>query len=196
MKIQILGFSGSGKSTLAETLSERLSLPVIYLDTVFWLPGWQMRPREEQTEILTRFLDEHEGGWVIDGNYTKNCYDRRMQEADRILFLNFNRFLCLWRILKRNHMYQGKSRASMTVGCDEKIDWEFIKWSFWDSRTKKSLAKYQLLRETYGDKFIELKNPKMVNAFLETMPLRKPIGKEDHHGVVRESHSDRILKMI
>ena len=183
MKIQILGFSGSGKSTLAETLSERLSLPVIYLDTVFWLPGWQMRPREEQTEILTRFLDEHEGGWVIDGNYTKNCYDRRMQEADRILFLNFNRFLCLWRILKRNHMYQGKSRASMTVGCDEKIDWEFIKWSFWDSRTKKSLAKYQLLRETYGDKFIELKNPKMVNAFLETMPLRKPIGKEDHHGV-------------
>ncbi len=37
-KIQIIGFAGSGKSTLASKLAERFSLPVLYLDTVSWLP--------------------------------------------------------------------------------------------------------------------------------------------------------------
>ena len=166
MKIQILGFSGSGKSTLAGTLGRRLGLPVLYLDTVFWLPEWQMRPREEQSEILGQFLEEHPEGWVIDGNYTKNHYDRRMEEADQILFLNFNRFLCLYRILKRNIMYQHKTRESMTVGCDEKIDFAFIKWSFWSSRTRESLEKYRILKEKYPEKFVELKNPKAVTAYL------------------------------
>ena len=173
LKIQILGFAGSGKSTLAETLSQKLSLPVIYIDTVHWLPGWQMRPREEQMMILGRFLDENADGWVIDGNYTKNWWDRRMAEADQIVFLNFNRFLCLWRILKRNHDYQGKTRVSMTVGCEEKIDWEFIRWSFFGSRTRKSFEKYKKLREQYPDKLIELKNPKMVEEYLNTFSVSR-----------------------
>ena len=74
-KIQIIGFSGSGKSTLAGILAERLSLPVLYLDTVYWLPGWKERSREEQSEILGKFLADHPHGWVIDGNYRKNHYD-------------------------------------------------------------------------------------------------------------------------
>lgn len=167
VKIQIIGFSGSGKSTLAKQLSERFSLPVIYLDTVFWLPGWKMRDREEQTAILEEFLETNKDtGWVIDGNYSKNCYDRRMEEADTILFLNYNRFLCLYRILKRRIVFAGKNRFSMTVGCDEKIDWEFIKWSMWDSRTKEARKKRQLLKETYPDKFTELKSPRELQKYL------------------------------
>ena len=126
MKIQIIGFSGSGKSTLAGELARKYNLPVLYLDTVFWLPGWQMRPREEQSAILADFLSAHPDGWVIDGNYTKNHYDERMEAADWIIFLNFNRFLCLYRIIKRNIIYKNRTRESMTVGCDEKIDFQLI----------------------------------------------------------------------
>ena len=50
MKICVLGFSGSGKSTLARFLGERLNLPVLHLDCVFWYGDWQSRTREEQTE--------------------------------------------------------------------------------------------------------------------------------------------------
>ena len=63
-------------------------------------------------------------------------------------------------------MYQHKTRESMTVGCDEKIDFEFIKWSFWSSRTRESLEKYRILKEKYPEKFVELKNPKAVTAYL------------------------------
>lgn len=170
MKIQVIGFSGSGKSTLAGELARHYGLPVIYLDTVFWLPEWVMRPREEQSEILGEFLKAHPDGWVIDGNYSKNHYDERMEDADQIFFLNYNRFLCLWRILKRNRTYQGRSRESMTVGCDEKIDWPFIKYSFWESRTKKSMQKYILLREKYPDKFLEFHSPRALKKYLEALP--------------------------
>ena len=44
MKIAILGTSGSGKSTLAKRLGERYGLPVLYMDTVHFLPGWVERP--------------------------------------------------------------------------------------------------------------------------------------------------------
>lgn len=170
MKIQIIGFSGSGKSSLAKDLAARYHLPVVFLDTVFWLPGWVMRPREEQSEILGEFLEQHPDGWVIDGNYTKNHYDERMEAADLILFLNYNRFLCLYRILKRNLMYRGKTRESMTVGCDEKIDWPFIKYSFWESRTKKARERFRHLQALYPDKFVVLSSPRALKKFLQTLP--------------------------
>ena len=47
MKIAILGTSGSGKSTLAKRLGERYGLPVLYMDTVHFLPGWVERPFAE-----------------------------------------------------------------------------------------------------------------------------------------------------
>ena len=81
MKIAILGTSGSGKSTLAKRLGERYGLPVLHMDTVHFLPGWVERPFAEEEAIVRQFLDENAGGWVIDGNYTKTCYARRLEEA-------------------------------------------------------------------------------------------------------------------
>ena len=87
MKIAILGTSGSGKSTLAQTLGATYHAPVLHLDTVHFLPGWVERPLDEENAIVRRFLDTHES-WIIDGNYTKTCYDRRLEEADQIIVLD------------------------------------------------------------------------------------------------------------
>lgn len=90
MKIAILGTSGSGKSMLAKRLGETYGLPVLHMDTVHFLPGWVERPFEEEETIVRRFLDENEKGWVIDGNYTKTCYARRLEEADQVIVLWFS----------------------------------------------------------------------------------------------------------
>ncbi len=39
MRVVIIGYSGSGKSTLARLMAEKHQLPVLYLDTVRFLPG-------------------------------------------------------------------------------------------------------------------------------------------------------------
>ena len=44
MKINVVGTSGSGKSTLARQLAERLDVPYIEMDRLYWRPEWQERP--------------------------------------------------------------------------------------------------------------------------------------------------------
>ena len=107
MKIAILGTSGSGKSTLAKRLGERYGLPVLYMDTVHFLPGWVERPFAEEEAIVRQFLDENTGGWVIDGNYSKTCYARRLEEADKIIVLWFSPLVCLWRAVRRWQQNKG-----------------------------------------------------------------------------------------
>ena len=127
MKIAIVGYSGSGKSTLARRLGEYHHAEVLHLDTVHHLPGWKERDRESEKQIVEAFLDEH-AAWVIDGNYSKLFYERRMEEADRIVMLLFNRFSCLYRAYKRYRKYKGKTRPDMAEGCGEKMDRAFAWW--------------------------------------------------------------------
>ena len=94
MKIVILGYSGSGKSTLARNLSEKYNIPVLHFDTVQFLPNWEIRVQEEKERMTKDFLDANDA-WVIDGNYSKLSYQRRMEEADVIIMLLFNRFSSL-----------------------------------------------------------------------------------------------------
>lgn len=170
MKIVIVGYSGSGKSTLARKLGNDYQIDVLHLDKVHHLPHWQERNLEKEKEIVKQFLDKH-SSWVIDGNYFKLSYDRRLAEADVIIMLLFNRFYSLYRIIKRYFMYRGKNRPDMSVGCQEKIDIEFIKWVLWDGRSKNKKYYYKQIENQYHDKVIILKNQKQIDQFELTRKL-------------------------
>lgn len=162
MKIAIIGYSGSGKSTLARHLGRQYGLDVLYLDKVYWLPGWQERPKAETQGMVEAFLDTH-SAWVIDGNYTSFSFERRMAEADRILFLNFNRFRCLSRAVARHRAYRGRSRPSITEGCPEKMDWEFFWWILCRGRTARQRAVFRSLSARYPGKVMEIRNQRALD---------------------------------
>ena len=105
MKIAIVGYSGSGKSTLAQKLADKYGAEVLHFDTVQFLPDWVIRNNEDKKQITEDFLDTHES-WIIDGNYSKLFYERRMEEADQIILLLFNRFSCLFRAFRRYLQYK------------------------------------------------------------------------------------------
>lgn len=166
MKIAIIGYSGSGKSTLARKLGEAYHAPVLHLDTVQFLPQWEDRPVAEQTQIVNAFLDSHDA-WVIDGNYSKILYERRMREADRIILLLFGRVHCLYRVIRRYLAYRNTTRPDMAPGCNEKIDWAFVKWILWEGRSKRARQRYRGIVQAYPQKAIVIKNQRQLDAYLQ-----------------------------
>ena len=168
MKIAIIGYSCSGKSTLAKRLSDEFSLPLLYLDTVHWKPHWTERDDEESREVISDFMDEN-ASWVIDGNYGRLLEERRLDEADYIVFLDFPARVCMRRAKKRYKEYAGRTRESITFGCDERLDKEFRRWILRDGRNKYKKAAYERKAAKYADKFVRCKNDRDVDAFVERL---------------------------
>lgn len=168
MKIAVIGYSGSGKSILARRLGRHRNAKVLHLDTIHHLPGWKERELKSEKKIVADFLDSH-SSWVIDGNYTKLSFERRMREADRIILLEFNRISSLFRILKRYRVYRGRRRPDMAPGCGEKIDGAFLWWILYAGRTKEKRAEFQAVKKMYPDKTVVLRNQRQIDRFTERM---------------------------
>lgn len=167
MKIAVVGYAGSGKSTLARALGELYGIPVLHLDRVQFTPNWQERDRAEALAMIHDFM-EHPA-WVIDGTYSKFEYERRLQEADQIIFLNFSRFTCFFRALRRYRTFRGKHRPDMADGCNEKMDLEFVWWLLWSGRTRQRVEKFRRILDTYPEKTLVLKNQKELDRFLREL---------------------------
>ncbi len=171
MKVAIIGFSGCGKSTLATKLGEKYDLPVLYLDRIQFAANWVERELEDKLCDVAAFLDSHDS-WVMDGNYSNLLQERRLEEADRIIIMELNRFVCLWRVVKRWLTYRGSSRPDMAEGCKEKVDWEFLRWVLHDGRTKQRKVHLNDIACRYPQKCIRIRTRKEQTAFLTKEGLR------------------------
>lgn len=166
MKIAIIGHSGAGKSTLAARLGQLYRLPVLHLDRVFWCEGWVQREHEQTLEMVQAFLDEHrQSGWVIDGTYGKLHFDRRMAEADLILFLDLPPLACLQRVTARYWQYHGRTRPDLADGCPEKMDAEFLRWVLYKGRAPQKLERFRLVQRWYPHKLVTLRSQRQIDRF-------------------------------
>lgn len=171
MKIAIMGYSGSGKSTLAKYLSTYYDIPVLYLDTIQYEANWKMRDRAQAVSMVAEFM-EHDS-WVIDGNYSSFLQDRRLEEADCIIYMDFSRWSCLLRAYSRFRRFQHMSRESMADGCTEKIDLQFVWWILYKGRTAKKKRYYNNIVSKYREKTIVLKNQRQLDRFMADLSERK-----------------------
>jgi len=148
----IFGRPGSGKSTLALTLHKITKLSLHHLDKYFFVNNWTERDTQEFLDIQESLVKRTK--WIIDGNSIKSL-EIRYSRADLVLFLNYPRWICYYRALKRifSKNLEIDDRAEE---CTEKVSWKLLKymWSF-DQRVEKPIA---YLREKYPEvKFIEIK---------------------------------------
>lgn len=170
MKIAVMGYSGSGKSTLAQALGARYGVDVLHLDTVQFLPGWVIREEVEKERMVRSFLDARgSAGWVVDGNYSKLSFQRRLEEADLIVLLLFNRFAALGRVVRRYLAYRGRYRPDMAEGCPEKLDAEFAWWVLHKGRDRRGRALWRQIKARYPEKTVILKNQREIDAFFHKM---------------------------
>jgi adenylate kinase family enzyme len=164
-RILIIGCGGAGKSTLARKLGEKLGIPVVHLDKLFWKPGWvESAPEEIDAKIMEELRKPK---WIMDGNFNRTL-PQRVKYCDTIIYLDFSRTACLMGVVKRILTTCGTVRPDMGEGCPERFDLEFLKW-VWNYNKNKRERNYRLLNEAEGVETIVLKNRRMVKRFLASL---------------------------
>ena len=103
LRLHLIGSSGAGKTTLGRALAQRLGLPFVDLDELFWEPGWQAVGHAELTRRVMPTLTLP--GWVVVGNYRATTEPHVWPRITHLVVLDlpFATLLrrTLWRTLRR-----------------------------------------------------------------------------------------------
>ena len=138
MKIAIIGYPYSGQVELAQYLEKKFFCPTLYLDHIF--------PKSEASDeikkqMLENYLKENIS-WVIEGSYDNILFEKRMEEADKIVIMRFNRFACLFKYLRAHRK------------ANQEINEEEIKELFINSRKKEHRKLYNKVMRQYSEKVV------------------------------------------
>jgi adenylate kinase family enzyme len=95
----VIGSTGSGKTTFARALAEKLGVPHVEIDALFWQPGWVMTSAEELRLKVEAALGH--AGWVVDGNYSSRLGTFVLDQADEVVWLDLPLRTTWPRLLRR-----------------------------------------------------------------------------------------------
>jgi adenylate kinase family enzyme len=109
-RIAIIGLPGSGKSTFATELGKILHIPVHHLDKYIFDGN---RKRDKQDFLIVKKALLTEPSWVIEG-CSISTLEMRFAHADTVIYFQFPRLLCIWRLCKRLFFFDRKLADS---GC-------------------------------------------------------------------------------
>lgn len=159
----VLGCSGGGKSTLTSNLAKILGLRAIHLDHYLWKAGWIQQSRkamQTSVDIATK-----QDGWICDGNHSVSNYYERVERSSMLIWVDMPRWRCLLNVILRVWKYRGKTRPSMTKGCNERIDIGFLFyiWNFNKTRGTAIERLFEAKKQT--KQCIRLKTYAEIDAF-------------------------------
>jgi adenylate kinase family enzyme len=170
-RIAVIGCIGAGKSTLARVLGDRLDLPVIHLDRLWWQDGsykitgpktavaHALSP--DAFEALQADLVQRER-WVMDGGV--QFMSLRLERADTVVFLDLPAWVCVWRVLRRT----GRARPDYPPDVRESLRWTLVllHWVIWKyPRQRRSRINQGLRQHAQHAEVFHLRTRNQVAAF-------------------------------
>lgn len=174
-RIIVGGNSGAGKTTLARMLAERLDLPFVEMDSFFHGPGWTRRP----TFVADVDAFTARDAWVTDSLGYPEVVDMMWTRADTLVWLDYSRWLCEWRVLRRS-LVRGALRRPLWNGNRESLlrmvtDPEHpVRWGW-----RHHAEKRRLVLDRLGDRRFEhlaivaLRNPREAAYWLKAGPTNQ-----------------------
>jgi adenylate kinase family enzyme len=166
--VAIIGSGGSGKSTFARKLAARTGLPLIQLDHLYWLPGWQEPPEDEWQARHAELIAGDR--WIIDGNYGSTMV-ARLAAADTVIFLDIPRLVCLWSVLRRLALAGRFGRPSQVPGLSDRIDRAFLAWIWNYPKNKRPEVLARLVQLPPTTTIHQLRSRRAARELLEQLPV-------------------------
>ncbi|OKH41000.1 adenylate kinase [[Phormidium ambiguum] IAM M-71] len=171
-RISVIGTSGSGKTTLAKQISQRLAIPHIELDALYWEPNWvEVAENVFQARVLKALSSDR---WVVDGNYSP-VRDIVWVKADTIVWLNYSLLVILTRLLWRT-LERSLTQKELWNGNRETLQKSFFSRDsilLWAIQTySKRRKEYPILftQPEYSHlKIVELRSPKNATDWLNNL---------------------------
>ena len=179
----MVGCSGSGKSTLARALARATGLPLVHLDQAYWRPGWVKPGHEDWLETHAELIAQPR--WILDGTHLSTL-EARLAACDGVVFMDFPRSTCLWRVIKRVATSYGVVRPDSAPDCPERLDLEFLRyvWRFRSRYQPRIIA--AIARHAADRPVVHLATSAEAHRFLEELsagaPGAGPGGRADRAG--------------
>lgn len=165
-RVLIIGCCGAGKSTLARKLHELTDLPLTHLDQEYFFPGWEEPSKADWEQKVVQLVERP--SWIIDGNYGSSM-DLRIPKADTIIFMDFPRWTCLFRVMKRVVTQYGKVRPDSAPGCPERWDWDFMLYVYRFKDRKRPGILKRLTGLTSDQNLLIFKSSRQVKRYLKAL---------------------------
>ena len=158
-KVIVIGCPGSGKTTFAQRLSQRVDLPLYYLDAIWHKSDKTHIPREEFDARMREILATD--AWIIDGNYSRTI-ESRIAACDTVFLFDLPTEVCLEGVISRI----GKERCEMPW-VETELDQEF-KEQIENFPIKELPITYALLEKyKHGKTVVIFHDRAQADAFLE-----------------------------
>jgi adenylate kinase family enzyme len=163
-RIAIIGLPGSGKSTFAVHLGKIFSIPVYHLDKYQFIANGVKRDREEFLSIHSALCEQD--SWIIEGCALK-ALEIRFARADTVIYFQFSRLLCIYRVFKRLFIYD-RSIRDTADRVSKIVSWEMLNyiWNFERDKTES----IQALREKYPHvEFLVFRTTNDISRFIKNL---------------------------
>jgi len=168
-RIMMFGFPGGGKTTLANQMSETLNIPVYHCDRIKQIENFEWKPMDEIHALINEVISKDE--WILEGYPTTEMMPACIERADTLIFIDLNRFLCMWRVTKRSIIHHGKCRPDVGDGCKDGFPPLYLYWVIW-TFPKKYRKRFLDWINTNEKRVFHFKKRKALNLFIEEMKNR------------------------
>jgi adenylate kinase family enzyme len=171
-RVSVVGTTGSGKTTIARLMSQRLHLPHVELDALYWAENWTPIPEEEfQARVRAAIAEEC---WVMDGNYSR-IRNLVWARAETVVYLDYSFGRVFWQLLWRT-LRRSTTKEELWHGNRESIQNSIFSR---DSIMYWMLSTYHRRRRQYAARFqqpefahlrvVHLRSPKETKAWLNNL---------------------------
>lgn len=110
VRVLITGNGGSGKTWLGERLAQRLSVPLVRFDDLYWDGAYGGKERDKRVVLDDVAARAAEGSWVMEGVYGW-LLPAALPRATRFIFLDLPAEACLDNVRRRGNQGGGDETA-------------------------------------------------------------------------------------